>query len=180
MPKTEDSYGISDTGNWNVAADYVKEKIMKNLTLADEYSKIAIFGSITMQEEIQGSFNIDEMKLTGLRRLLHCLILLIDNSIFAVKQPGSKELLGGHKKVLERITRKLLPTLYTKETSPRRKGVFLKINEERYQRVLEKVLEIKSKINQPLNDNHLIFTSKKEFNSGDFKKNRIDRMINEG
>ena len=39
MPKSSffDEGAVSDYGNWNVAADYSKLKIMKQLYIADEY-----------------------------------------------------------------------------------------------------------------------------------------------
>ncbi|KKL77847.1 hypothetical protein LCGC14_2030750, partial [marine sediment metagenome] len=53
-------------------------------------------------------------------------------------------------------------------------------NKEIYEKVLERVLEIKALINEPLNKNHLIFTDKKEFDPRAFKEGIKKRIIGQG
>ena len=168
MPKGEGE-GISDTGNWNVAADFSKLKIMKNLYLADEYSNIAIFGTGSIIEEIENPFNIDELKLRGFKRLIGCLILLIDNSLFAIRNKEDKKDLKNYRKELKRII-KIFPALSRIRKDERRNFRELKLKDEEYSKVLDIVLDIKANINTPLNKAHLIFTDKEEFDPLKFKK----------
>ena len=44
MAPKEEGYNISETGNWNVASDYSRLKIMKPLYNCDIYENIAKFG----------------------------------------------------------------------------------------------------------------------------------------
>lgn len=171
MPKKDvlsDDYIISETGNWNVAADYSKLKIMKNLYLADEYSNIALFGYDSMLEELENPFPVDVLKLKGFERLINCLIMLIDNTLFAIKK-GGKSGLKDHRKQLQKIL-KIMPTLSKVISSQRTKTKKIQINYEKYNKVLEIVLDIKSKINEPLNKNHLIFTDTEEFDPQKYKE----------
>ncbi|MCK4860161.1 MAG: hypothetical protein KAS87_06360, partial [Candidatus Omnitrophica bacterium] len=54
MPKKDD-YGdssVSETGNWNVADKYTKNKIMRPLNLCDYYEDVACFGYDSLVEEL--------------------------------------------------------------------------------------------------------------------------------
>ena len=50
----------------------------------------------------------------------------------------------------------------------------VKLDEKKYYKVLDMVIEIKSKLNEPLNKNHLIFTNKDEFDPKAYKKQIIE------
>lgn len=169
MPKGEDHEGISETGNWNVASDFSKYKIMKNLYLADEYSNIAIFGTSSLVEEMENPYNIDELKLRGFKRLINCLILLIDNTLFAIRVKGDIKILTDYRIKLKRITG-IMSTLTRVKQDHRRNTKEILILEGKYTKVLDIVLDIKTGINKPLNKAHLIFTDKEEFNPEEFKK----------
>ena len=53
MPQYNDDESIvSETGNWNVADDYSKKKIMRPLFLCDYYEDIANFGYESLVEEL--------------------------------------------------------------------------------------------------------------------------------
>jgi len=92
MGKRDEGYNISDTGNWNVASDYSRLKIMKPLYLSDEYSNIAIFGTSSLLEELEVDVPLDYLRFSGFKRLVNCLILLIDNTLFAVNDKDKKVL----------------------------------------------------------------------------------------
>lgn len=177
MKKRDEDYNISDIGNWNVAKEYSHFKIMKNLYLADEYSNIAIFGSASIIEELENQIPIDILKLSGLSRLINSLILIIDNSLFAAKKGNSKTELEGYREELRRIL-KVLPVSYQTKTIKGKSTI--QIIPEKYSLILEKVLSLKSKINEPLNQNHLIFVDKEEFDPKEYKKNIFDGAINRG
>lgn len=177
MPKKENDYNVSELGNWNVAKEYSHFKIMKNLYLADEYSDIAIFGYSSLLEELESQVPTDVLKLNGLMRLINVLILIIDNSLFACKKPGSKKTLEDYKTELRKILG-VTPVLYSKHI--RGNSQEIKLNEEKYGKVLEKVLEIKAGINEPLNQNHLIFTDKEEFDPKKYKEQIMDDATHRG
>lgn len=175
----DEGYNISETGNWNVAADYSKLKIMKPLYLIDEYANIAIFGSSTLVEELQNQFPVDQLRMTGFKRLIHTLITLIDNSQFAIKKKTDKDDLGEHRKNLKRIE-KIMYSLFKEVVNHRTKQSYLKIDPEKFEKILEFVLSIKSKINEPLNRNHLIFTDKEEFDPKKYKEKVFEDAVNRG
>lgn len=183
MPRRDasDEYIISETGNWNVAADYTRYKIMKPLYLADEYANLAIFGYSTLIDEIQSNqeIKIDELKLRGFRRLLNTLILVIDNTLFAIKHNTDKTKITSYRKSLKFILDnfgKLSHSTYSQRT----KKTSIQINEEVFKKALEAVLDIKAKINEPLNKSHLIFTDKEEFDPSAFKEHMKKRIRERG
>lgn len=179
MPRRLDKedYLVSETGNWNVAADYSKNKIMKPLALADEYSTIARFGTSNLIEELIDFdvYSVDQLRLRGLEWLIDTLITLIDNSITFVKGSLEKNKEKGDKKKLKEYRDKLkkiesiLPAL--SRVMKKIKGppkIVLNIKE--FEKVLEIVRKIKSDINEPLNNNDLIFTNREEFDPKAYKE----------
>jgi hypothetical protein len=175
-----DDYVISETGNWNVAADYSKFKIMKPLLYADIYADIAYFGSSDLFEELNLNLpNYDLLKFKGFERLVRCLLTLIGNSYFAIKYNTDREILKNYKNELikiENIKNKLIETRTDQVTQQEH---FLLIMPD-YERVLNIVLKIKDEINSPLNKSNLIFTDKEEFDPKKFKEAIKERMANKG
>jgi len=178
MPQQEGSF-VSETGNWNVASDYAKVKIMKPLWLADEYELISLFGTADFIEELNLTIPPDVLKIRGFRRLVNCLLMLINNSYFAVKKDRGRDDLEKYQEELKRIN-KIIPVLCKTQINQLKKTNQLVLNKEIYEKVLERVLEIKALINEPLNKNHLIFTDKKEFDPRAFKEGIKKRIIGQG
>lgn len=175
----EDGYNISDSGNWNVASDFSKFKIMKPLDNCDHYENLAQFGFDTLEEQLNTPlFPTEEVKLMGFERLVRELLKLIGNSKFAMKVAKTKETMEGFEKELRNAI-KIIPKLYKKSHNLRTKRATILLNED-YRKVLSRVLEIKADINEPLNKNHLIFTDKEEFDPQDYKKKVIKRAIEIG
>lgn len=173
MPKKDD-YGDtsqSEYGNWNVASDYAKLKIMKPLYEADKYETISIFGHYDLFDELMIQIDVDTLKISGFRRLVNTLLMLINNSIFAVKPKKQKkgdsktksdrEILQHYKDELKKI-KKLIPQLYSYQINQVTKTKTLKIDTEKYDKALEFVIEVKAKINEPLNKYDLIFSGNKD------------------
>ena len=175
----EEGTFVSETGNWNVAADYARLKIMMPLHLADEYELVSIFGTADFIEELNLQINPDILKIKGFKRLVNCLLMLINNSSFAVKEDKGLKQLENYKKELKKIE-KAIPLLTEIKSNQVKKTSELKLIKSRYEKILERVLEIKALINKPLNQNHLIFTDKKEFDPRAFKKAIRTRMIEQG
>lgn len=176
--KRDDGYNVSDTGNWNVAADYSKLKIMKPLYLSDVYENIAKFGYESILEELENyAIPSDVIKLKGFERLINELLKLIQNSKFAMKSAGTKDKIEEYEKELKKVL-VIIPTLSEVVTKLKSKELILK--KEKYERILNLVLEIKSKLNDPLNKNHLIFTDKEEFDPQAYKEQIIKAATTRG
>ncbi len=175
--KREEGYNISESGNWNVASDFSRLKIMKHLHLSDIYSNIATFGYDDLYEELPEGSSIDANKIMGFERLLECLITLIDNAHFAVKK--ERGTLEDLKKELVRV-KKIAHLLYSVKKNQIKKTRRLVIDNKTYTRVLNRVKEIKSEINEPLNKNHLIYTDKEEFDPQQYKKEIFDAATERG
>jgi hypothetical protein len=176
-----DDGNVSETGNWNVASDYVKLKIMKPLVLSDEYSRIAKLGYSTMFEElgITVAVSKDELRLRGFEWLINELLLLIDNSIFAIKSTADTEELQKYYVQLKEIE-KVMPLLSKKIISQVKGTNEIKIIDDKYDPMYDRVVEIKRMIEYPLNRNHLIFYDKETFNVSDYKKKLSERIRNQG
>ncbi len=177
--KPDDGYNVSETGNWNVAKDYSKLKIMKQLYLSDDYATIAIFGTSTLLEELESSNPIDYMKIKGFERLVHCLLMLCSNTLFAVRKGKSKDKVKKIRDELERI-QKIIPLLSRVVRSTRKNTSALVIKPEKYEEVLNRVLHLKTSLNQPLNQNDLIFTETEEFDPIAYKKKIMDDASTRG
>lgn len=172
---------VSETGNWNVAQVYSNLKIMKLLYIADELENIAIFGSADIVEDILTSIqgiNKDELRLTGYRRLLRTLLMLINNSKFAVKKAG-KEMLTQYETELKNFE-KSIDTLYGWRYNHVKKIRRIYIEEQKFKVALDRVIEIKGLINSPLNDADLIFTSKPQFDAKEMKKRIFEQFTERG
>lgn len=178
MISKEEGY-ISETGNWNVASEYAHLKIMKPLWLADEYELIATFGTIDFIDEFNKDIPLDSLKIKGFQRLVQSLIMLINNTYFAIKEDRGRDKMEEYRKELEKIY-KVIPKLYSYKQNQIKKTKEIIINIDPYEKILERVIELKALINKPLNQNHLIFTERKEFDPRAFKEYVKDRMINHG
>ena len=183
MPKKDPTTGesiISESGNWNVASDFSRIKIMTPLAKCEYYEDIARFGYESIAEELMGhEIQNDLVRYTALRRLISELIKVCKNSKFAMKKDNTKKTLKEYEEHLRKI-KEILPYLYNIKTNNINKTKELIIINEKFDKVFDIVLEIKSSINIPLNQNHLIFTDKEEFNPHAYKNSMKERMINRG
>jgi len=177
MGVKEEGYNKSDTGNWNVASDYSRLKIMRHLYLSDEYSNIAIFGESSLLDELQTDVPTDILKLAGLNRLINCLIMLIDNSMFALSKTGQDQLKKHREKLKKTLAILHLLSKTTKTLNKDKKTVIIT---EKFNKVLNGVLDIRANINEPLNKSNLIFIPKEEFDPQAYKKMIKDGAINRG
>ena len=158
-----DTYGASETGNWNVASRFAEVKIMLPLEKCDFYEDVAKFGYHSYLEELANyGISSDVFKLTALDRLVNELIKIAKTSMFAMKMSGTKDKMAEIVTRLEEV-KKTFPKLSKKQSNMVRKTSTIKIHEKEFLAVLGVVLDIKSEINEPLNQNHLIFTDKEEF-----------------
>ncbi len=178
--KHDESYGQSDTGNWNVADSFAHAQIMAPIALCSTYGDIALYGHADFLEELNNfGLSTDELRISGLNRLINELIKLGENCKFAMKIKGTKEEIKKMLEQLYKIRDKIFPGTFTKTIDQRDNSVTLKCADS-FKKTLELVSKIKSDINIPLNKNHLIFVDKEEFDVRDFKKRIKDRIINRG
>ncbi len=178
VEKREEGYNVSELGNWNVASDYARLKIMKPLDYCDHYENIARFGYDTLLEQLDNfGVPLDTLKIIGFERLVNELLKLIGNARFSMKVAGTKEALEKLEKRLI-IIRQIIPALY--KTIIRKKEKEIILNYDKYYKALDLLLVIKSEINEPLNKNHLIFTDKPEFDPKKYKKEIMEGAITRG
>ena len=130
-------------------------------------------------ERRRGIIN-DLIRIKGLKRLVRECIRLTKNVKFACKKKGTRE------KVLEyyvvfRKLEKVLPTLIqiTRNKINNTSSISI-VDEILFEDFIEKITDVASKLNEPLNKNHLIFTDQEEFDPRAFKENIKNRMINKG
>lgn len=182
MPKGdgEGGYLKSESGNWNVADDFSKVKIMMPLAKCEFYEDIATFGYENFIEELI-NYNVpnEVARIKALERLIKELIKICKNCKFAMKKAGTEKKLGLHEKNLN-ILKKLIPITYVKRTNQSNHTSQILINPKNFDFLLEKIITIKSDINEPLNRNHLIFVDKEIFDPKAFKEKLKERMINKG
>ena len=183
MPKKDSTTGeaiISESGNWNVASDFSRIKIMTPLAKCEYYEDITRFGYESIIEELMGhEIPNDLVRYTALRRLISELIKVCKNSKFAMKKGKTKEKIKEYEEHLKKIKR-ILPGLVDIKSNNINRTKELIIISEKFDKVFEIVLELKSSINVPLNQNHLIFTDKEEFDPHAYKQSMKERMIRRG
>ena len=178
MNKREEGYNVSDTGNWNVASDYSRLKIMKPLDYCDHYENIARFGYDTLIEQLENyGIPLDNLKLIGFERLINELLKICGNVKFAMKSGGTDTELGKIKEDLEKV-REIIPVLFKTVVKMKKKTLIL--DAKKYYKTLDLVIELKAKLNEPLNKNHLIFTNKEEFDPKKYKDSILEGAKSRG
>lgn len=165
---------VSDTGNWNVAFDYIKFKVSKLLIELDEYQEISQYGTASIIEEfVVGESDKDIAKIKGIYRFHSTLMMLIENTFFAIKKDNDKEIMKKHYRDLKRIKPLLQEVKLRKMINGRMRE---SIDEEVFNKILDMLIEIKSKINIPLNNSDLIFNSVEDFDPDKMKFDIKKRM----
>ncbi len=181
MEKLRPGEARSETGNWNVADSFVKLKIMMPMIKCEAYEDIALNGYEDFVDEL-GNLGVstDELRIRGLRRLINELIKLAKNTLFAMKKVSTEKNMIGFKDNLEAIRDIFLPRSFRQQKDEGTGITSLKINKEIFDLLLEKVSMLKSDMNLPLNQNHLIFWDKEEFDPKAFKERIKQRIITQG
>lgn len=179
----KDNLTEAESGNWNSAKEYAEKKIMNPLEMVDVYEEIAWFGTSDIISDLimqnRGNVGLDELKFKSFQRLIHKLILICNNSDFALQtHSGSKTKLNSLRRELENIRDNLGKYAYI-ITDQTRGTKNLKLKPE-YMNVLKRVSEIKKELNTPLNEGDLIFIHKETFDPKAFKKRIIDDAVTKG
>lgn len=176
-----DEFVISESGNWNVAARFAYVKIMIPQEKCEYYEDMAKFGYETVFDELMnyGRIPDDIVRIIGLKRLVDELIKLINNAKFAMKRPNTKKTIEEQEEKLK-VLKGFIPKTYKTTYNQVQKIKSTTIVPEFFDNILERVIQIKADINEPLNQNHLIFTDREEFDPKAFKDRIKDRMRNKG
>jgi len=175
------SYQLGETNetsaNWNVAKHYSELKILKHLLLADEYETIATFGVSNITE----NFGVTDYyrnlnRILSLNRLAKEIEMIINNSYFAMKKDDKKKTLVLKERLLKVM--EFLPNIEKKSFNQLTNITKVEVNESMFNEVLKKLIQIKTELNEPLNDNNLIYGMVDEFDPDKAKENFMNNMIN--
>lgn len=177
---SQNLYEVSETGNWNVAAPYVQLKIMRMLYFLDLYEEVATFGTSDILEELQMSpEHLTLNRIRGLKRMAKFLQMLINNVRFAIKSETDKKKLAlDYEELMDVI--EVIPLVEEKSINQRDKRVTLEINEKYFNAILNILVRIKTDINEPLNNNDLIFSTSEEFDPDKYKEEFIKEITETG
>lgn len=177
----EEDYTVSETGNWNVAQRFSEEKIMKPMIKCEIYEDLAKYGYDSLLEELENWRTIPSeiIRIRALYRLIGELLKLCRNAKFACKRVGTLNEILLIEKKLTAIKPNVEKT-YSIKNDFVKKTRMHQIDEIKFEYVLQLVVDLKSDLNVPLNQNHLIFADKEEFDPVAFKERIKNRMINKG
>lgn len=158
----EGDISLSSTYNaWNVASGYSYTKILKILVLCDDYIRIAEFGCINIDDMFMRTPDmIAGERVVAIKRLCSELIMLIENTYFAVRKEH-KAKLDIFRTRLRKI-RAFLPKIETRRFDARVNKYMTNINEEHFMNCLEDMRDIKEAMMTPLNSSGFIFPESEE------------------
>jgi hypothetical protein len=170
----------SESDNWNVAKPFTYEKIMKYLSELDMYEIIATFGTYELEDEF---FAPEELKtslrIKSLERMAKHLDILINNTKFAVNKTEDKKILDEQYEKLREVLN-YFDGIKIISYDEKNKKEIVQINDEVFSLCLKILCEIKAKINEPLNNNRLIFGAVENFDPDKVKQDLMQKMIEEG
>jgi len=166
------------SGNWNVAKPYTREKILKWLVLIDHYQTIATFGYANIESDVfirdKNLQNIS--RLYALRRLIHAIDSLIRNTKFALRKSTDKETFSGYQKRLLKIDKNLGKLRIEKKRGNR--VVELNINEKLFDLIMNELNEMMDDVNDKLNFSDMIFIHTEEYDPKKIKQSLKEKYIN--
>lgn len=171
----KDRFEQSETGNWNVAGDYTKLKIFKLLYEADQLETIAKFGCLEIEEEFYMREDIQKSsRIKALKRLVFVLKLIIENTKFALKYKEDKEsFINFYKDLID--LEEMLPSIEAQKIDKNKTKI--EIYEEMFNKIFEKLIEIKKELLEPLNKSDLIFVHKEEFDPIAYQQSVEERFV---
>lgn len=179
----KDYLEFSESANWNVAEGYSKTKILKPLVELDRYLIVAEFGAEEMVDEFNMSEDLkDSARLKALRRVVSTMLLLIENSKFALKKKDTGKF-SEYKLQLKLIQSLMKEDIIFKyQINHKSKSRKIKIIEEKFDLLLEKLRVIKEEFVIPMNDADLIFSSTEDegLDPDDLKKKIMEDIITAG
>ena len=171
----EDKEIGSKSESWNIAENFAMLKILKPLVEMDKLFWIASHGYERIEDKaILTQQQIVDYRIEALERLADALMLVIENTTFAVKENDKVTLEGLREQVGKVID--VLHGVYSTKVDSTRNIKHIEINEDHFRVCLKRLREIKEMLNEPLNNNGLIFRQSDEVSIDELK----DRMIHGG
>lgn len=154
---------------WNISAGYVYLKILKLMIEIDELETVAMFGAVEMSDIVYPQSEINLKRREALYRYAEKLQQLIDNVYFEIKKMGHKELLKDLNERLIILT-KYMDGAFIEFHNTITKTTELKIHEEFFRILLNKLRDVKRELNIPINEANIIFRHTKKATLDDLIK----------
>lgn len=172
---------MSELGNWNSAMIYSMSEIARPLSMTTIYRDIAKHGYSSFIDDII-NYNIpkDQLRFNGMKWLISELLKVIENSKSFLKVKGTKEIVEGYEERLLKIESLLKSQVLYKIKVDRFGEKTLKLYEDKFDKVLDVVLKIRTDLKTPLNRNDLIFINKEEFDPKEYKKQIMEDAVTKG
>jgi len=171
-----DSNPFSETGIWNVAAEFSTDVLMKHIQGIDTCLTVAEMGAGDINQNISLSENdLKENRILGLVWFHKHLSQLISNTKFAVKKNKDNETLEELHQSLEDIKKYLDATSYRKINQATNQS-YLEINEKLFKYVFNMILEIKEKVYPILHKNDILYRYVEQYDPKAMKKAYMDSM----
>lgn len=171
---------VSETGNWNVAGDFVRLKVMKPLYEIGEFATKAVFGVTDIENAFGVSDEIITMiRIQSLKHMHHRLTALINDTLFAIKKKPDKELMKNYLESLHGLS-EYLPYIEDVVVNQRDNKKMIIINERVFDIVLHILNDIRRDVLVPLNNSDLIFTSVDETDPDELLKKIQEDIVNAG
>jgi len=179
MGKYKELLESSETGNWNVAAGYVR-LLMQHLIELHENEKIAYFGTISLPDEFMLDDNTKNIaRIKALRRYAKTLEMLIRDVKFALRK-NDRPSIDKFKEEIVRV-QKLIPMVEIKVTNSRERKETITIDEQKFDKFLSILINIKEQILSPMNRADLIFVgSDADWDPIEYKKQIMHRLSTQG
>lgn len=169
----------SEVENWNIAQPYSYNKIAQWMIEADRYEILASFGAEDVFQEFQMTpSQRNELKIQSLKWFAKCLELVVENAHFAIweaKQEGFKQYLTKIK-----LVKKTIPIVEIRKFDQKNKVTNIFIDEEKFETLLESLIDIKVAINGPLHVARLIYPTQELLSPEELKAELTDELINTG
>ncbi|MEM4260853.1 MAG: hypothetical protein QXG00_06455 [Candidatus Woesearchaeota archaeon] len=173
-----DGIDFSESGNWNVASQFAETMIMAWMKKVDEYLEVAEFGASSLMEDFQITDDIKKQaRILALRRAVSSLLFVIENTTFASKS-NDQDMLNEFEANLY-ILKKIIPAVQINLINQKEKTKTIKIDEEKFEFILNTVRNIKKRMYYPLNNAELIFQKRNEYDWKELKQKLIED-ISEG
>lgn len=158
------------TDAWNVADGYTKLKILRQLIQLDRWETIAQFGTEEVDEDMNySSVQLNKRRVESLERYISTLRQLIGNTLFALRSDDQSKVEGYLEKL--KLYSSYIPKVYEQDTGDNLNDDSFEIKEELFNKIFEKLQDIKDGLNTPLNKAGLIFRPTEEVD--------LDKIMND-
>lgn len=179
--KTSDYFVESETGNWNMSANYIEDLHIK-LKTADHYRTACKFGVGSLYENLVG-LNIprDVQQIEAMKWFCETLRELSYDVLPCIKRVFTKPGMEKIAKKLTVISEKISnPATISNTKNDFTTNTSIQTINSNFKIVLRELENMKMEITDIMNKNDLIFSHRTEFNHKDFKAAIKDRIRTKG